>query len=729
MKIFAYITQLYRALKERLPDRYREGVAAYERAFLRLLGVSGTVTGTHDRAIGRIHSLYVYCVEPCLLERTEEFSFEEETCVWEIFLKFLCNELCLEREFVPLVLDGGLVGALPESSLKRCLIGRRTQLENRKFAEQYFRVAEKYNGLSTVTGIAKRDLYIPLKGSYLDRVNETEFYLEDEIARYAREENVANVLLLFGEAGQGKSTFVRSYYCRAFFEEDNVFLFKLTDILPVLFRGYRLDVGSFLQEYGLERDALRDGAFFIFDGLDEAAGELSARSYQLAEFINELEEDLSDMVRNCKLLFTSRPQGVENSLFGYEKIRIAGLSFEDQKEWVRKYSALSGDGEFSEHDLQQIRAAFPELTKLMETPLLFEMIVAHGVNVNIKNRVYLFERLFKDTILSEKRREIHRLFERIALEEFARGTGGKVEKGEADAAYHQGFVEFYHTADGALGAEFTHRSFYQHFLCYGLVNAFLTAVSAGEALKGFLRHLGTRRLEKFELENIAWIVQREHIGLTEEQIGTVFDELVKNNAIYASENRRSLHVAGIVFVNCIDLVNALAMKTIRLDGIRRETFNELLRTYDNFGIQLCNFDLSFYTLVGARLANANFQGVEMKGCDLARADLCCANFKGADLNGSYLRGADLRGACLEDADLSECNLSNSYLSGSNLRGCNLKQAYLINSNMLAADLRGANLKNANMQGAILNEASYEQEALDQALRTREQLIAYIRRRG
>lgn len=261
MKIFAYITQLYRALKERLPDRYREGVAAYERVFLRLLGVSGTVTGAHDRAIGRIHSFYVYCVEPCLLERMDEFSFEEESGVWEIFLKYLCNELCLEREFVPLVLDGGLVGALPESALKRCLIGRRTQLENRKFAEQYFRVAEKYNGLSTVTGIAKRDLYIPLKGSYLDRVNETEFYLEDEIARYAREENVANVLLLFGEAGQGKSTFVRSYYCRTFFEEDNVFLFKLTDILPVLFRGYRLDVGNFLQEYGLDRETLRKAQF------------------------------------------------------------------------------------------------------------------------------------------------------------------------------------------------------------------------------------------------------------------------------------------------------------------------------------------------------------------------------------------------------------------------------------------------------------------------------------
>ena len=127
----------------------------------------------------------------------------------------------------------------------------------------------------------------------------------------------------------------------------------------------------------------------------------------------------------------------------------------------------------------------------------------------------------------------------------------------------------------------------------------------------------------------------------------VCDEIVKNNAIYVSENRRSLNVAGIVFVNGIELINALAMKTYRLDGIRRETFNELPRTYDTFGIQLCNFVLSSYPLVGARLANATFQGVDMTGCALARADLCCADLAGAVLSGSCLSGAVLRGDCLE----------------------------------------------------------------------------------
>ena len=730
-RTFDCIIQIYKTIKEREPKYYRESVSAYERAFLELLDTKEVTGGSNADTIEALHALFLKHLEPCDFTKAEEIYFRfghSEDGVAEAFLKLLFSELSLKKEISFVLIESGVAETLPDCAFRRRAAQKLALLQNHKFAEQYYEIAEKYDGLSVVTGISKRDLYIPLRGRYMGRVNETSFYLEDEIDEFVQERGTANVMLLFGEAGQGKSTFVRSYFCKAFFEDKMVLLFKLADVLPSMFFGFRLRVRDFLETYGLNGEML-GGGLLILDGLDEVVGELTAKSYNLSEFINELEEELSDIAKNCKLLITSRPQGIEDRLIGYEKIKISGLSFSDQKKWILKYAGLSGNREFSEQTLLSIRSTFAELSKLMETPLLFEMIVAHGVNDNIKNRVFLFERLFKDIVNAGRPKDIHRLFERLAVEEFVEGKGSKVKEAEIKYAYHQSFVEFYHISEGVAGAEFVHRSFYQHFLGYGLVNAFLQSLSSREALVGFLKKLGKRRLEKYELDNIGWIAQREHLYLTEGQIEFIFDEIVKNNGIYASEERCSVATAGAVFVNCINLVNALAAKTVCLSGIRREVFNDLLRTYDNFGIQLTNFDLSFYILVGARLSNANLSGISMRGCDLARADLCYADLARADLNGSYLRGADLRGACLEEADLSECNLSNSYLSGGNLRGCNLLRAYLINSNMLAADLRGANLKNANMQGAILNEASYEQGALNKAIRTYEQLLAYMQQKG
>lgn len=516
-RTFDCIIQIYKTIKEREPKYYRESVSAYERAFLELLDTKEVTGGSNADTIEALHALFLKHLEPCDFTKAEEIYFRfghSEDGVAEAFLKLLFSELSLKKEISFVLIESGVAETLPDCAFRRRAAQKLALLQNHKFAEQYYEIAEKYDGLSVVTGISKRDLYIPLRGRYMGRVNETSFYLEDEIDEFVQERGTANVMLLFGEAGQGKSTFVRSYFCKAFFEDKMVLLFKLADVLPSMFFGFRLRVRDFLETYGLNGEML-GGGLLILDGLDEVVGELTAKSYNLSEFINELEEELSDIAKNCKLLITSRPQGIEDRLIGYEKIKISGLSFSDQKKWILKYAGLSGNREFSEQTLLSIRSTFAELSKLMETPLLFEMIVAHGVNDNIKNRVFLFERLFKDIVNAGRPKDIHRLFERLAVEEFVEGKGSKVKEAEIKYAYHQSFVEFYHISEGVAGAEFVHRSFYQHFLGYGLVNAFLQSLSSREALVGFLKKLGKRRLEKYELDNIGWIAQREHLYLTE----------------------------------------------------------------------------------------------------------------------------------------------------------------------------------------------------------------------
>lgn len=726
--IFDFISCIYADILKNSPHTYLDSIALYEKAFREFIA---KINKEEITCLEIIDNLYLYCEQYLKLknfeipqyystdlpEKTEEISI--------VFINSLLTELGGNKAYFDILSSSEVINSIKNEELIIILQQKFNLIKNNSaFKDAFFNYFEKFNSLSNINGMSKRDLYIPLYGKYAKRINSTCFLLENEIERFSQNNSKNNILFLFGDAGQGKSTFVRTYFCEHFFEKQNIFLFKLTNLFPLIYSQNEINIHTFLKHYGISANLLQNG-FIILDGLDELLGELTAIPLNLSNFISNLEDAFYILAPNCKILITSRPQDIENKLIGYEGIRISELNYYEQKKWLVKYSTMSGNNDFTLNDLHEIKNNSKELSSLINTPLLFEIIVSQNFKYCIGNRVELFEKLFNETVNTIRSpRAVHKLFEKFAYDEFFYGINASIPIEEIKYLYHQSFLEFYYKSDHSVGVEFIHRSFYQHFLAYYLVNSFIESIPTIGSLSAFLKGLGTRRLDAFELENIKWIVQKESIYLDPVQIKLVFDEIVRHNCIYYDEENALLK-ANIIFVNCINLVNSMAKNTIQLTPAHKKTFNYLLKTFDNFGIHLTKFDLSYYSLVGAKLTSADLAGVNISGCDLARVDLSCANLSKADISGAYLRGADIRGANLQYADLSESNLSNSYLSGSNMKNCNLTKAYLINGNLLAVDLTGAILKYANMQGAILNEAIYTNEQLESALRTKEQLISYL----
>lgn len=726
--IYYFISSLYECIFKNYTNMYFDCISFYEKAYHECIS---QVNEEKIFFLDTVENLHLYCEQYLKLQyfqipdyySNDSFQDSEKICLK--FVSCLFVEFSNDKEFFGILNNAKIINNIENLNFRTSLQQRIYLINNNiPFQELYFANFKRFNSLNSIFGLSERDLYIPLYGKYLTTLNNTIFNLEKEVLKFSQLKNKNNVLFLLGEAGQGKSTFVRTYFCKHFFEKMNIFLFKFIDVFPKMFFKNEINIHNFFRYYGISHKFLENG-LIILDGLDELAGELFSISLTITNFVNMLEDSLYTYAPNCKVIITSRAQDTKDKLFGYKMITISSLNYYDQRNWIIRYSTMSSSKDFTLNDLHNVRKNSKELRQLIEIPLLFEIIVSKNFKYKVNNRVELFEKLFYETINTNyPPRALHRLFENIAFKEFVQGTGTTIPASQVKDLYHQIFIEFYFKPNDIVGLQFVHRSFFQHFLAYYFVHSLINTTLTQDSISSFLKKLSYRRLDSFELYNIKFIVQNENLYLNSNQISLIFEEIKHHNCIYDADNNALLK-ANVIFVNCINLVNIMSKETIQLTSSQKKAFNYLLKMFDNFGIHLTKFDLSYFSLVGAKFTNANLKGVNMSGCDLARADFCCADLSYADISGSYLRGADIRGANLEYSDLSECNLSNSYLSGCNMRNCNLTDAYLINANMLAADLTDAILKHSIMQGTILNEAIYSIEQLQEACKNEKDIITYI----
>lgn len=100
--------------------------------------------------------------------------------------------------------------------------------------------------------------------------------------------------------------------------------------------------------------------------------------------------------------------------------------------------------------------------------------------------------------------------------------------------------------------------------------------------------------------------------------------------------------------------------------------------------------------------------------NLSKWNLQEAYLKEANLQKADLRGADLRGADLHEANLQEAKLQEANLQRADLYMANLKWADLQRANLQGADLQEANLRHANLQEANLQKAYLQWANLQEA---------------
>lgn len=153
---------------------------------------------------------------------------------------------------------------------------------------------------------------------------------------------------------------------------------------------------------------------------------------------------------------------------------------------------------------------------------------------------------------------------------------------------------------------------------------------------------------------------------------------------------RKLSGSGLKFLNC-ELPDAVfAGSTVAKLAVGGTT---VLDRADLSGCTLPNCNLSFASLVGARLRDSQ----------LPKANFWMSDLTGADLSGSFLRGAilmraNLTDARLEGSDAMQANFMKARFLRSQARGANLYGANVLKAEFKDVDLRGAHIARTRLQG-------------------------------
>ena len=131
--------------------------------------------------------------------------------------------------------------------------------------------------------------------------------------------------------------------------------------------------------------------------------------------------------------------------------------------------------------------------------------------------------------------------------------------------------------------------------------------------------------------------------------------------------------------------------------------------------RLYHANLDRGNLDGSNLDRADFRDANLSYCSLMGAVLIDAQFQDASLYGARLTGAsmeranlektDLRSAYLDHADLEHADLQNAYLWSARVAGANLRSAQLNSTILINADLQNADLRGAQFSGTVLNGAN------------------------
>ena len=310
------------------------------------------------------------------------------------------------------------------------------------------------------------DVYVPLHFvSKSERPDEQKRHRLESALRHRK-------LIIQGDAGQGKSTFMR---CAAFDLSQPTTRATPLDIperaFPLYIRVSELD-GFITRIWGREAQAPKDsparetdpawlahflamlewGAsqmFFesklrhektvlLLDGLDEAPGENSRE--RMAKLLGEA----SRRYAQCRIVVTTRPQALvgEARPQGFEEVRIDEFDDADVKLFVERWCACKHDGEPAkaerERTLLNQALAASEISAIAKNPLMLAALTVIHFNGRRlpDNRLDLYEAIVRWLAESRRHRDWETRLERLRMLALGMQTwpGGRVrslEMGEA----------------------------------------------------------------------------------------------------------------------------------------------------------------------------------------------------------------------------------------------------------------------------------------------------------
>lgn len=557
-------------------------------------------------------------------------------------------------------------------------------------------------------------------------------------------ENKNSMLILFGQPGQGKTSFCKRVLHDILSKNpnENICYVRLRDIkqprglladpLKVLYEHIKTDIRGFEENVDWKESDFAQ-SFLILDGLDELKLCDGFNANHIEAFCIEIYKELNQERYNKKMrvLLTSRLGYLELENIGQYYplvLQIDTLTENQQVEWVDNYRKYDDNIKLNEDIVRELQYE-EHIRELLEQPVLLHMVATANLDVTqAQSKITLYASLFDVLIernyaqgpspnlqeLRPQKRKFRHFIQIVALQiyqsnkhcinkeellkliieyEFNELLGKGTElknsiKGVMMAFYFQQTADGMQAGNNNFAVEFYHKSLME----------FLVAECIFEEITklGKLDEFGE---DEFNRKNVC------------ETLFKLLSPKALSNEVV--ENLNLLFEVG--REGYAD--EKLKDTRMRLGKKLQKTTPYLLERQmipDNVGAEVQLIEKGITTFDGllkifsCLSPEINFQGLFQEQDTKTRFFQLTALLPHSGYRASLIK-ADLSKLDLEQIDLSECdfmetNLSETNLCGANLRGSDLYKANLSRANLSNSDLSRAFLNRACLLGADLSNS-------------------------
>jgi len=565
-----------------------------------------------------------------------------------------------------------------------------------------------------------------------------------------------NFMFIEGSAGLGKSSLV-SHLAHLHENEDERNILGGRKLVCVRLRDIIADfnkdsMNSSILKYINIKNArqfqeMHNGSIVILDGFDELCM-IEGISNKVSGYIH----DLYDLLSDCKVILTTRPQYLDVPKVDFAKAHIELMHFGKNKrsEWVEKYIVATENNPDEKVAFDYIsNIEDDEAAGICDTPMALYMIAAGRINEDaVKNPWAMFHQIFYKEIsetaynapdadgkkrhpISELNKEhIYRLGAEIAFEMFKSGneklfltkneimnlvdTLGIEKANVKEVVKHCHALCSYWKRNNANGAvEFYHNNIRDFFMCEKIFyemwdiyeeNADSDWAASGEVRQRLYNLLYHSRLNVKTAEFLHYRILREK-ELDEKDNFAKLEQLQKRlpsiteGFLLDDKEPVAVNRGWEIAYNLIINVLANIMRIYRYVYEPYLSEGEAIKWINSNPYDLSLVSKNFNEIFFNRLYDETIIYTAGKfdfGCmDLADANLSFVDFADCRFCVANFGGAALYRVDFEKADLQNANFGFSSLRGVGLSGCDLRICDFLFASLNDVDLFGSDIRGCN----------------------------------
>jgi uncharacterized protein YjbI with pentapeptide repeats len=586
----------------------------------------------------------------------------------------------------------------------------------------------------------------------------------------------ARMLLLFGQPGQGKTSFCHWLLnkqipnstttplnpAELFGNGKGIVYLRLRNIdnaqelftnpFGVIYNQVNNDIcpdneyirldNEYISKKGLAKSLI------VLDGLDELAMQGNVSKDILEGFCKDLIRIL-EIRPEMRIVLTSRHSYADLEKFNEgNKLIIAQIGLLDksqQLDWLRLYKSKTSDCKLSEEQLQLInneeepvQSKYRHLQELVTQPILLQMVALVGLDTKEANRSTIYKKLFDtlvartwadqqigqlDGLRSETLRDVMReIAFAIHKSEHEYIRAGEMEKLES--------VQDFRESVGADSEENIYKrlmiAFYlQEIIKKGADKKPRTAVEfmhkslqeylTAEYIWAQLKELSNKdEYDEYIINDKKGILDLFWRLFSHKELSREIESYLEE--LIAADANDS--IKNIVFErlmqNAADMLKREFLPEHQIKNLRQPLY--LFRSYWHILACLCPEEC---------IVKDNFkqkfvymikmeQTVSYRKWHLPKAEFSDTNLSKMFLIYAELQQANLRDANLQGADFGGADLQGANLQGADLQGAKLQSAKLQHAKLQLAELQGANLQGANLLSVNLRAAILHSANLQKA---------------